>query len=203
MIGVSDAVRQATGVRGGDTIEVDVELDTAPRKVKVPDDLAAALDAVPVARATFDGLSFSNQRFWVDPINAAKTERPASAGSRRRSRPCAKADRAERLAVPLHPSPLGSLAPPPDHDRPGAGLVVTVPPPTRRGWAHPEARIDAFLSDREAWIQKHLDRRTRERAELAARGGLSDGAVIRYRGELHRLRVARPSPAAARPSPGS
>jgi len=31
----------------------------------------------------------------------------------------------------------------------------------------------------------------RERAELAARGGLSDGASIRYRGELHRLRVGR------------
>lgn len=74
MIGVSDAVRQATGVQGGDTIDVDVELDTAPRKVEVPADLAAALDAVPAARATFDGLSFSNQRFWVDPINAAKTD---------------------------------------------------------------------------------------------------------------------------------
>lgn len=72
MIGVSEAVRQATGVKGGDTIEVELELDTAPRVMAVPDDLAAALDAVPAARATFDGLSFSNQRFWVDPINAAK-----------------------------------------------------------------------------------------------------------------------------------
>jgi predicted metal-dependent hydrolase len=66
---------------------------------------------------------------------------------------------------------------------------VTVPPPTRRGWAHPEARIDAFLRDRERWIRRHLDRRARERAELAARGGLADAALLRFRGELHRLRI--------------
>jgi predicted metal-dependent hydrolase len=70
------------------------------------------------------------------------------------------------------------------------GLVVTVPPPTRRGWAHPEARIEAFLRDREAWIRRHLERRARDRAELAARGGLADGAQLRFRGDLHRLRVA-------------
>jgi len=74
MIGVSEAVRTATGVRGGDEIVVDVVLDTEPRTVVVPDDLVAALDAVPAARKTFDGLSYSNQRFWVEPIEAAKSE---------------------------------------------------------------------------------------------------------------------------------
>jgi hypothetical protein len=69
------------------------------------------------------------------------------------------------------------------------GLVVTVPPPTRRGWAHPEARIEAFLRDRESWIRRHLERRARERAELAERGGLADGGLLRFRGDLHRLRV--------------
>ena len=73
MIGVSDAVRQASGVAGGDTVEVDVVLDTAPRTVAVPDDLAAALDAEPAARASFGKLSYSNQRFWVEPIEAAKS----------------------------------------------------------------------------------------------------------------------------------
>ncbi|HET7473015.1 MAG TPA: SprT family zinc-dependent metalloprotease [Candidatus Limnocylindrales bacterium] len=70
------------------------------------------------------------------------------------------------------------------------GLVVTVPPPTRRGWAHPEARIEAFLRDREPWIRRHLDRLARDRAELEARGGLADGALVRFRGDLHRLRIA-------------
>jgi predicted metal-dependent hydrolase len=72
---------------------------------------------------------------------------------------------------------------------PEHGLVVTVPLATRRGWAHPERLIDEFLREREPWIRRHLDRQARERAELLARGGLADGAVIRYRGELHRLRV--------------
>ena len=74
-----------------------------------------------------------------------------------------------------------------DHE---LGLVVTVPPASRRGWARPEARIEAFLRERDAWIRRHLDRRARDRAELADRGGLADGALLRYRGELHRLRLA-------------
>jgi predicted metal-dependent hydrolase len=73
---------------------------------------------------------------------------------------------------------------------PEAGLIVTVPPASRRGWAYPQARIAAFLTEREAWVRRHLDRRARDRAELAARGGLADGAVLRFRGDLHRLRVA-------------
>ena len=72
---------------------------------------------------------------------------------------------------------------------PEQGLVVTVPLATRRGWAHPERLIDDFLREREPWIRRHLDRQARERAELVARGGLADGAAIRYRGDLHRLRV--------------
>ena len=72
---------------------------------------------------------------------------------------------------------------------PSLGLVVTVPPPTRRGWAHPEGRIESFLREREAWIRRHVDRLGRERAALAARGGLGDGGLFRFRGELHRLRV--------------
>jgi Bacteriocin-protection, YdeI or OmpD-Associated/Domain of unknown function (DUF1905) len=74
MVGVSEAVRNATGVRGGEEIDVEIVLDTAPRTVEVPDDLARALDADPAARRTFDGLSYSNQRFWAEPIAAAKSE---------------------------------------------------------------------------------------------------------------------------------
>ncbi|HET7702063.1 MAG TPA: SprT family zinc-dependent metalloprotease [Candidatus Limnocylindrales bacterium] len=76
---------------------------------------------------------------------------------------------------------------------PELGLVVTVPLASRRGWAQPEARIAAFLGEREPWIRRHLDAQSRQRAELAARGGLADGASIRYLGELHRLRVGAAS----------
>lgn len=74
MIGVPETVRAVTGVKGGDELEADVVLDTAPRTVDVPPDLAAALDSEPTARRTFDGLSYSNQRFWVEPIVGAKSE---------------------------------------------------------------------------------------------------------------------------------
>ena len=72
---------------------------------------------------------------------------------------------------------------------PGLGLVVTVPPATRRGWAHPEAEIERFLREREGWLRRHLQGHAQQRAELAARGGLRDGATIRFRGELHLLRI--------------
>jgi hypothetical protein len=61
MIGVSAEVRQQAGVAAGDEVDVDLELDTEPRTVEVPPDLAAALDADPRARQFFDGLSYSNK----------------------------------------------------------------------------------------------------------------------------------------------
>jgi uncharacterized protein YdeI (YjbR/CyaY-like superfamily) len=54
-------------------VEVEVQLDTAPRVIEVPEDLAAALDADPMARTTFDGLSYSNQRYHVESVTGAKT----------------------------------------------------------------------------------------------------------------------------------
>ena len=72
---------------------------------------------------------------------------------------------------------------------PSLGVVVTVPPATRRGWAHPEPLVEAFLRERESWLRRHVGTMARQQAELAARGGLRDGATIRYRGELHHLRI--------------
>ena len=69
------------------------------------------------------------------------------------------------------------------------GLVVSVPLATRRGWAHPEPRVEAFLRDRQAWVVRHLDALTREREEAQARGGAREGGLVPYRGELHRVRV--------------
>ena len=71
MLPVSAEVREGAGVSAGEEIEVELTLDTAPREVTVPDDLAAALTAE--ARAAFDGLSFSRRRALVEPIEAAKT----------------------------------------------------------------------------------------------------------------------------------
>ena len=72
---------------------------------------------------------------------------------------------------------------------PDRGVVVTVPSAGRRGWSDPERHVHDFLVDREPWLRRHLARQATDRAELAARGGLRDGATVRFRGELHRLRV--------------
>ena len=72
---------------------------------------------------------------------------------------------------------------------PRLGLVVSVPPATRRGWARPEGHIEAFLRERESWVVRHLDGLARERAAALARGGARDGGQVFYRGQLHRIRV--------------
>jgi hypothetical protein len=74
MVGVSAENRAGTGVQGGDEVDVDIELDTAPREVVVPPDFAAALDAEPAARATFDRLSYSNKSWHTLQLAAAKTD---------------------------------------------------------------------------------------------------------------------------------
>lgn len=73
MLPVSAEVREAAGVAAGDEVEVDVELDTAPREVTVPQDFSEALDQDAGARRFFDGLSYSNKRRIVLSIEDAKT----------------------------------------------------------------------------------------------------------------------------------
>lgn len=72
LVGVSAENRALTGVKGGDVVDVTLELDTAPREVEVPEDFAAALEVVPEARAVFARQSYSHQRAHVDAINGAK-----------------------------------------------------------------------------------------------------------------------------------
>jgi hypothetical protein len=74
MIGVSAENRAGAGVAGGEEVDVDLELDTAPREVTVPADFAAALDAEPNARRTFHGLSFTNKSWHVLQIDGARTD---------------------------------------------------------------------------------------------------------------------------------
>jgi hypothetical protein len=72
-LGVSAERRAAAGVEGGEVLDVDVELDTAPRAVEVPGDLRAALDADPAAAAFWDTVSVSNQRWHAEQLTSAKT----------------------------------------------------------------------------------------------------------------------------------
>ena len=74
LLGVSADNRAAAGVRAGDVVEVDVEVDTAERTVDVPVPLAAELAADPAAAAFFGSLSYSQQRLFVEPVTAARTD---------------------------------------------------------------------------------------------------------------------------------
>jgi uncharacterized protein DUF1905/bacteriocin resistance YdeI/OmpD-like protein len=71
-VGVSAEVRASAGLAGGDSVEVELEIDDAPREVEVPADFAAALAANPAEKAAFDKLSYSHQRRHLMAIDAAK-----------------------------------------------------------------------------------------------------------------------------------
>jgi len=71
MVGVAAEHREKAGVKGGDKIEVKLELDTAPREVAVPPDLAAALKKAK-ARDAFDALAYTYRKEFVRAIEEAK-----------------------------------------------------------------------------------------------------------------------------------
>jgi hypothetical protein len=73
LLPVSQEHRAAAGLKPGDEIEVTLELDTEPRTVEVPDDLAAALEQKSGARAAFDALNYSTRKEHVRQVNDAKT----------------------------------------------------------------------------------------------------------------------------------
>jgi hypothetical protein len=73
MVGVSAENRKSAGVAGGGEVDVDLELDSQPREVVLPPDFKKALDREPAARRFFDGLSYSQRRWFVLGIEEAKT----------------------------------------------------------------------------------------------------------------------------------
>jgi predicted metal-dependent hydrolase len=77
---------------------------------------------------------------------------------------------------------------------PVRGVIVSVPPAARRGWSRPEPMVEGFLAEREPWIRRHVERHARERAVLVGRGAIGEGALVRYRGSLHRVRLERGAP---------
>jgi hypothetical protein len=72
MLPLSQEHRAAAGVQAGDQVEVTLELDTEPRTVAVPDDLAAALAQKPGAAAAFDALSYTMRKEYVRQVESAK-----------------------------------------------------------------------------------------------------------------------------------
>ena len=73
MVGVSNEVRAKADVEAGQVVEIEMGLDTAPREVSVPDELARELEGDAAASQAFEALSYSKKRLIVDPIANAKT----------------------------------------------------------------------------------------------------------------------------------
>ena len=72
MVGINAENREKAKVAGGDTVDVDIELDTDLRKITIPSDFAAALNRQPKARKYFAGLSYSKQKAFVQVIEGTK-----------------------------------------------------------------------------------------------------------------------------------
>jgi hypothetical protein len=64
--------RKESGIAGGDPIDVELTVDTAPRVIEVPDDLRAALDESPPAAAAWQKLAPSLQKAHVTSVLEAK-----------------------------------------------------------------------------------------------------------------------------------
>ncbi|MEN3539923.1 YdeI/OmpD-associated family protein [Microbispora sp. ZYX-F-249] len=72
LVPVSAENRKGAGVAAGDEVDVDIELDTEPRVVTVPEDLAKALADEPAAKTFFEGLTHSQKKGFVTWIEQAK-----------------------------------------------------------------------------------------------------------------------------------
>lgn len=72
MISLSAENRKNANVKGGDIVEISLELDTAPRTVEVPADLQKALDKNEIAKANFEKLAPSKKKAMVLSITEAK-----------------------------------------------------------------------------------------------------------------------------------
>jgi hypothetical protein len=71
MLGVSAEHRAGAGVAAGDTFDVTLELDTEPRTIDVPPDLAAALEDAGLTDA-FERLAFTHRKEHVRAVEDAK-----------------------------------------------------------------------------------------------------------------------------------
>ena len=74
LVPLSQAHREASGLAGGDQVDITIEVDTEPRTVEVPEDLAAALAAKAGAREAFDKASPSARKEFVRQVVEAKAQ---------------------------------------------------------------------------------------------------------------------------------
>ena len=74
MVGVNAENREGANVKGGDKINVTIELDTEERIVEVPAEFQKQLSKNAAAKKMFDTLSNSKKKALIIPIANAKTD---------------------------------------------------------------------------------------------------------------------------------
>ena len=73
MLPVSAEHRAGAKIAAGETVDVTLELDAAPRVLEVPQDFLDVLAVDAAAKTFFESLSYSNKRRFVLSIEAAKS----------------------------------------------------------------------------------------------------------------------------------
>lgn len=71
-LGVLKSIQHAAGVTRGDRITVELQLDTAPRTVEMPSDLAEALRSDSSAAATWEAFSYTHKKEMAHSLEEAK-----------------------------------------------------------------------------------------------------------------------------------
>jgi hypothetical protein len=71
-LGVLKSIQEAAGVGFGDTITVKLEVDSEPRTVAMPADLAKAIARDRKAQAAWDRLSYTNKKEMAVSLESAK-----------------------------------------------------------------------------------------------------------------------------------
>jgi hypothetical protein len=71
-LGVLKSIQEAAGVGAGDAITIELELDTTPRLVEPPPDLARALARDKKMAASWEKLSFTNKKEMALSLTEAK-----------------------------------------------------------------------------------------------------------------------------------
>lgn len=74
MVGVNAQNREAAKVKGGDKINVTIQLDTGERTLEVPVEFQKMLNKNPAAKKKYETLSYSKKKVLVIPIANAKTD---------------------------------------------------------------------------------------------------------------------------------
>lgn len=74
LVGLNREVRAGAGVESGDEVEVELALDTEPREVEVPPELADALERDPATKAAYDKLALTHRKEYARWIAEAKRE---------------------------------------------------------------------------------------------------------------------------------